>query len=127
MGESQQLGRPGIIQSVERVLYTTKSLRNIGLVVLSLYVAGSHLLGTYSIANILVFLRDDPGIALFAVLLGVVLTIENAARLTLYSRSQPDDPRIAAGIVLSFTALGFGLALIRIWLATILDVILSLL
>ncbi len=121
------MGRPRIIQFVERVLYTLKGLRNAGLVVLSLYVGGSYLLGTYSIANILVFLSDDPGIALFAVLLGVVLTVENAARLTLYSRSHPDDPRIAVGIVLSFTALGFGLALIRIWPPTLLDAVLSLL
>lgn len=83
MVERPQIGRSGIVQSVETGLYLAKALRNMGLVLLSLYVSGSYLLGVYSIANILVFLRDDLGIALFAVLLGVVLIGENAARLVL--------------------------------------------
>lgn len=101
---------------VERILYPAKASRNVILVLMSLYLSGSYLINAYSPSSLLTFLQTDWIVALFAVLLGGVLVVENSARLALYAQSNPDNPRIAVGIVLSFTALGCGLGLLRIWL-----------
>lgn len=100
----------------EDAVRITSYIRNGMVILLGLLLAGNLTLAILNDSDFFASSLNDVAVLLSIMSLGIIIIVENLGRAILYVFADPNKPENAAGIILSFVVVGFGLGLLRIFL-----------